>query len=91
MVQLPPAMINGLETAWAMTIHKSQGSEFDHVLIVLPAAEENPLLTRELIYTAVTRAKKTVLLTAEDHVLDKAVKNTAQRISGIQARIKAQQ
>ena len=45
-----------------MTIHKSQGSEFDEVLIVLPDTKENQLLTRELLYTAITRAKHKVKL-----------------------------
>ena len=53
------------ETVFAMTIHKSQGSECANICIVLPQ-EENRLLTRELLYTAVTRAKKTVCLVATE-------------------------
>jgi len=49
------------ETAWAMTIHKSQGSEYDHVIVVLPR-RQSPLLTRELFYTGVTRAKAGVTI-----------------------------
>ncbi len=45
--------------AWALTIHRSQGSEFDHVVVILPP-EESPLATRELLYTAITRAKECV-------------------------------
>jgi len=59
---LPP-----YEVAYAMTVHKSQGSEFDRVLIVLPE-EDNPLLTRELIYTALTRAKVGVGIWARDNL-----------------------
>lgn len=52
-----PARLDAVETVLAMTIHKSQGSEFDHVLLVLPA-HSSPILTRELIYTGLTRAKE---------------------------------
>jgi exodeoxyribonuclease V alpha subunit len=52
-----PSRLDAVETVWAMTIHKSQGSEHDHVLMVLPDRDA-PLLTRELLYTGVTRAKK---------------------------------
>ena len=51
-----PSRLDGVETVYAMTVHKSQGSEFRHTLLVLPDAP-HPLLTRELIYTAVTRAR----------------------------------
>jgi exodeoxyribonuclease V alpha subunit len=51
-----PSRLEGVETVWAMTVHKSQGSEYDHVLMVLPDREA-PVLTRELLYTGVTRAK----------------------------------
>ena len=51
-----PSLLEGVETVWAMTVHKSQGSEYDHVLMVLPD-RETPVLTRELLYTGVTRAK----------------------------------
>ena len=51
-----PSRLDGVETVWAMTVHKSQGSEYDHVLMVLPDRDA-PVLTRELLYTGVTRAK----------------------------------
>jgi exodeoxyribonuclease V alpha subunit len=51
-----PSRLDAVETVWAMTVHKSQGSEYDHVLMVLPDREA-PVLTRELLYTGVTRAK----------------------------------
>ncbi len=56
------------ETTWAMTIHKSQGSEFDQVTLVLPH-EIMPLLTRQLIYTGITRAKKQVTIIASQKIL----------------------
>lgn len=51
-----PSRLDAVETVWAMTVHKSQGSEYDHVLMVLPDRDA-PVLTRELLYTGVTRAK----------------------------------
>ncbi len=51
-----PSRLDAVETVWAMTVHKSQGSEYDHVLLVLPERDA-PVLTRELLYTGVTRAK----------------------------------
>ena len=70
------------ETAYAMTVHKSQGSEYDHVLLVLPD-KENPMLTRELVYTALTRARKTVRVFCEPSVLSAAIQRTAERRSGL--------
>jgi len=70
------------ETAYAITIHKSQGSEFDKVCILL-AEEENPLLTRELLYTAITRAKKQVMLVCSKAILTKTVMTQHQRETGL--------
>ena len=70
------------ETAYAMTIHKSQGSEFDHVNIILPT-DYSPLLNRSLLYTAITRAKKTVSISAADQILQQAIKSQTQRHSGL--------
>jgi exodeoxyribonuclease V alpha subunit len=52
-----PTRLDAVETVWAMTVHKSQGSEFSHVMLVLPDMP-SPVLTRELMYTGMTRAKK---------------------------------
>ncbi|HQQ64218.1 MAG TPA: exodeoxyribonuclease V subunit alpha [Pseudomonadales bacterium] len=75
------------ETSYAVTIHKSQGSEYDHVLIVLPAdvnaVRDNPVLTRELVYTAVTRARSTIDLWGGEGVLEAVAKKTTQRMSGL--------
>ncbi|MWN31356.1 MULTISPECIES: exodeoxyribonuclease V subunit alpha [unclassified Gilliamella] len=70
------------ETAYAMTIHKSQGSEFDHVNIILPT-DYSPLLNRSLLYTAITRAKKTVSIYATEPILLQAVKSQTERHSGL--------
>jgi len=70
------------ETVYAMTIHKSQGSEFGEVLVVLPK-EDNRVLSRELIYTAVTRAKEKVRIAADLSVLTLALLRQHQRHSGL--------
>jgi exodeoxyribonuclease V alpha subunit len=70
------------ETAYAITIHKSQGSEFDNVCILL-AEEENPLLTKELLYTAITRAKQQVMLLCSEMILTKTVTTQHQRETGL--------
>jgi exodeoxyribonuclease V alpha subunit len=58
-----PSRLDSVETVFAMTVHKSQGSEFAHVLLVLPA-QESPVLTRELVYTGLTRARQRLTLWA---------------------------
>lgn len=77
LAKLPPH-----ETAWAMTVHKSQGSEFDHVLLALPD-EDGPILTRELLYTGLTRARRGVHLLASAALLRAALGRTAVRASGL--------
>jgi exodeoxyribonuclease V alpha subunit len=79
--QLPEAV-----TAWAMTVHKSQGSEFDTVIVVLPDSDARTL-TRELLYTAVTRAKSRVIIVGPDEALRLAIGRTARRGSGLAARL----
>jgi exodeoxyribonuclease V alpha subunit len=70
------------ETAYAMTVHKSQGSEFEEVLLVLPQPDI-PLLTRELLYTAITRAKKKVTLWGSEAVIRSAISRRIERTSGL--------
>ena len=77
----PVSVLPPLETVYAMTIHKSQGSEYDSVLVVMP--ENNmPMLTKELLYTAITRAKERVAITAQESVLEYTLKRSAARNSG---------
>ena len=71
---------------WAMTIHKSQGSEFDHVLVSLPV-DVNPLLTQQLIYTAATRTKQRLTIVATEASLRAALKEKASRASGLRAQL----
>jgi exodeoxyribonuclease V alpha subunit len=77
-----PSRLPHQESALAMSVHKSQGSEFDEVAIVLPE-EPAPLLTRELIYTAVTRAKKRVVIHSHPAVLRYAIEHPTERSSGL--------
>ncbi len=76
-----------VETAFAMTVHKSQGSEFEHVVLVLPE-EDGPVLTRELVYTGITRASRAfTLLARHPGVLAGAVGRLTRRVSGLRQRL----
>lgn len=77
-----PALLPGHETAFALTVHKSQGSEFDHVLLVLPD-RAGPVLNRELVYTGITRARRRVTLLADLDVLAAAVSRRVRRAMGL--------
>jgi exodeoxyribonuclease V alpha subunit len=77
-----PARLPQNEAAYAMTVHKSQGSEFDRVLFILPDGD-GPVLTRELIYTGLTRARSQVELWWNEAVFAKAVSRRAERNSGL--------
>ena len=71
-----------LRLSYAITIHKSQGSEFDHVAVLLPD-EDLPLLTRELLYTAVTRSRRSVVIVGAQALLEAAAARQVRRFSGI--------
>lgn len=94
--QLPDGQIKSVQpsrlpihdTAYAMTVHKSQGSEFDHTLLVLPN-HFLPVLTRELVYTAITRAKRRLSLYSSEKVLSLAIRTPTQRRSGLVERLTA--
>lgn len=82
-----PIRLPAHETAWAMTIHKSQGSEFARVLLILPEAEDSPLLGRELLYTAVTRAKTGIHILASRATLGRALRLVMPPASQLQQRL----
>jgi exodeoxyribonuclease V alpha subunit len=82
----PPSRLGEHATVHAMTIHKSQGSQFEEVVVVLPD-EASRLLTRELLYTAVTRASTRVWLMAEEDVVRQAVSRSVERASGLGERL----
>ena len=77
-----PSRIPEHETVYAMTIHKSQGSEFADTLMVLPA-EFSPILTKELVYTGVTRAKEKLYLFAQQEIINRSVRLRTERASGL--------
>jgi exodeoxyribonuclease V alpha subunit len=81
-----PAALPPHDTAFAMTVHKSQGSEFQRVALVMPAAASR-VLTRELVYTAVTRARTAVAIYAAPDVLAKAIAERTARDSGLASRL----
>lgn len=81
-----PAYINSMETVFAMTIHKSQGSEYEKILVILPTNTDNKLLTRELLYTAVTRSKKELIVQATENIILQTTEETVKRASGIMFR-----
>ncbi|WP_116186281.1 exodeoxyribonuclease V subunit alpha [Pectobacterium aquaticum] len=83
-----PSRLPPHDTAYAMTVHKSQGSEFDHTALVLPN-HYLPVLTRELVYTAITRARQRLSLYTDVRILCRAVKTPTQRYSGLEERISA--
>ncbi len=83
---LHPMRLPEHETAFAMTVHKSQGSEFDRVLLIL-GDRPSPVLTRELLYTAVTRARRFVEIWAPEEALTAAVSRRVQRSSGLKEAI----
>ncbi len=77
-----PARLPEHETVFAMTVHKSQGSEFDNVLMVLPE-KDSPVLTRELLYTGITRARQHISLCGAPHILRTAITRSVTRWSGL--------
>ncbi len=81
-----PSRLGAHETAWAMTVHKAQGSEFAHVLLVCPDSD-NRLLTRELLYTATTRARHSLAIVGRDDIIRTAIGRTISRSSGLTERL----
>jgi exodeoxyribonuclease V alpha subunit len=71
-----------LKTVFAMTVHKSQGSEFDQVHLILPDTDV-PVLTRELIYTAVTRARSRITIWGQERILAAGISRQIVRRSGL--------
>ncbi|MGI5951168.1 MAG: exodeoxyribonuclease V subunit alpha [Brooklawnia sp.] len=81
-----PWVLDSAETMHALTVHKSQGSEYDRVSVVLPV--ESPLLTRELFYTAVTRAREQVRIIGTAQAITTAISTPARRATGLGERLR---
>jgi len=83
---IQPSRLPKHETVYAMTVHKSQGSEFNHCALVLPDYHAS-VVSKELIYTGITRAKKQLTLLARDSVIQSGLKSKVQRFSGLRDRL----
>ncbi|MBA2317371.1 MAG: exodeoxyribonuclease V subunit alpha [Euzebyales bacterium] len=86
LVEVSPARLGAVETVHAMTIHKSQGSQFDDVAVVLPDPS-SPILTRELLYTAVSRARSRLTVVGSADSVRAAVERPIARASGLRAQL----
>lgn len=82
--QIPAVLLSHFDYAYSLTVHKSQGSEFNHVLLLLP--EGSSSFGRQMLYTAITRAKKKLDLWGIEEELAEAVRTQLQRSSGVQER-----
>src|SRR5690606_8649357 len=83
---LPAGSLPEHVPAWAMTVHKSQGSEFEEVALILPDDPASPLLLRELLYTGITRARSRLLLHTSAAALQRACLTPVRRSSGLAER-----
>lgn len=87
---IAPARMPPHDTAYATTVHKAQGSEFDEVMLILPD-RPGQVVTRELLYTAVTRARARVTLCAGEAIIRAAIDSPTRRFSGLRARLASRQ
>jgi len=85
-IRVPVTRLEEVATVHALTIHRSQGSEYGHAIVVLPEAR-SPLLTRELLYTGITRAAKQVTVIGAEDVIRKAIERPIRRATGLAARL----
>ena len=80
------ARLEDVETVHALTIHKSQGSEYDHVVVVLPERASR-IVTRELFYTGITRARRKVTVVGSRDVVEAAITARIRRATGLDRRL----
>jgi exodeoxyribonuclease V alpha subunit len=85
-VEFSPTRLAAVDTVYAMTVHKSQGSQFDTAAVLLPEPS-SPILTRELLYTAITRARRELILVGGEEAIRAAVARPVARASGLRARL----
>jgi exodeoxyribonuclease V alpha subunit len=85
-VEFSPTRLAAVDTVYAMTVHKSQGSQFDTAAVLLPEPS-SPILTRELLYTAVTRAREELILVGSEEAVRAAVARPVARASGLRSRL----
>ncbi|MEX0724292.1 MAG: exodeoxyribonuclease V subunit alpha [Gracilimonas sp.] len=84
--KVSPARLSSYESAFALTIHKSQGSEFEKVAIILPG-RDNPVLSKEILYTSVTRARQNTLIIANEEILRQTITRSVTRKSGLRNKL----
>ena len=82
-VSCPVSLLPEHEIAYAMTVHKSQGSEFENVMVVLPNDKGHPLLNRQIVYTGITRAKKRAVIVGSEDALEEALTKKTVRDTGL--------
>jgi len=82
LLELSPQRLASVDTVYAMTVHKAQGSQFDQVAVLLPDPT-SPILTRELLYTAITRARRRLILAGTEETVRQAVERPITRASGL--------
>ena len=82
-IACPVALLPEHELAYAMTVHKSQGWEFENVMVVSPNDEKHPLLNRQIVYTGITRAKKRAVIVGTEKALTAALERKIERDTGI--------
>jgi exodeoxyribonuclease V alpha subunit len=83
--RIPGLLLPKFEYAYCLSVHKSQGSEFDRVVLLMPEGSE--LFGREVFYTAITRARKQLDIFGSDHVLHKTILQEGSRLSGLGQRL----
>jgi exodeoxyribonuclease V alpha subunit len=84
--EVSPTRLGAVDTVYAMTVHKSQGSQFDAVAVLLPGPD-SPILTRELLYTAITRAQRRLVVVGTREAIATAVERPVARASGLGDRL----
>jgi exodeoxyribonuclease V alpha subunit len=85
-VEFSPARLGPVDTVYAMTIHKSQGSQFEAAAVLLPEPGAR-ILTRELLYTAVTRARRRLIVVGTEEAVRTGVQRPVARASGLRRRL----
>lgn len=85
--RIPVSRLPAFEPAYAMTVHKAQGSEFNKVMFLLPDQDQTRIMTRELAYTAISRAKNTVEIIGQEQILLSAIQQRTLRDSGLADKI----
>jgi exodeoxyribonuclease V alpha subunit len=86
LLEYSPSRLSAIETVYAMTIHKSQGSQFDAAAVLLPEPGSR-ILTRELLYTAATRARHQLIIVGTEEAVRAAVSRPVARASGLRWRL----